>query len=566
MWAIRRRTQSFHRKLNYLAARNRLFSNGPDLSDFQEPRINVGRVLQSKVKPKKDPGSSARLIQREKHAGELKESYRKKKQNLDSKLAKHAFASLGFKRKIGVTLVQKQLYPLPIQKRAIPAILNQHNVLVQSQTGSGKTLTYVLPALNRLNPNKVNSVVFVVPSRELGEQVKEVCKEYLEDGHQALLVSRAEPLDYHIDMIEATRPPIIIGTAARLRQLFGEGYLLEKNVEYIAMDEADQFLDPLSRYATKRQRYHRVRHPKSAFLLLHNITKANPKVQVVCVGATINSPLRHQIKTICPRPVELITDGQKHSIPKAIQHKYLVVGGRHQKASVLRDLVANSPHAHGTIAFLTAGAPITNFVFKLNSFGVKAVALHTMANYKRVRIPFIKAFESGEIPCVIATELIGRGLDYPWLSRVVLLDLPKDPRSYLHLAGRTGRLGQAGTCLSIVTSEEVYKLKNHCQRLGVELKEVFLEPQLNEDRQQRLLRLSGKIPEENFKSLEAGTLKALPEPTKLITAEGIDGPPIGVNLDASWDVAEFSADEEDLLNENEERLVTIPEFDDDEDE
>eukprot|EP00494_Astrolonche_serrata_P024860 UN25120 len=327
------------------------------------------------------PHAHPTTIQKEEN---IEEFWHGRRTSLRRKIDRNDFNQFGLEKRVMKRLISKKYWsPTPIQTRVIPILLKKQHCIIQSQTGTGKTLAYVIPALNRRMQNKKNQTVVVVPTRELGEQIVEEFKQLLpkpnkKDGEiyqikeQVLLVSRAEPFDYHVDIINSKNPPIVVGTAHRLKELFSEGILDPTKVEYLVLDEVDQLFDPIPRTAKATKHMHRARHPKPAYTLVRGLLRINPDLQIVSVGATINQQLRYQIKTLCaPKPVEVVTTGTYQMIPSGITHKLIVAAKKQKTANLIEYIKQHKGEDGGFLVFLQNGTQITKFAQTLTNRGFK---------------------------------------------------------------------------------------------------------------------------------------------------------------------------------------------------
>lgn len=454
-------------------------------------------ILHRMEPPRRVPHST---IQKEEN---VEEFWNGRNASLQRKMARNDFSEFNLQARIMKRLISKKYWtPTPIQSKALPLILAGHHCIIQAQTGTGKTLAYVLPALQLRDPRKRNQILVIVPSRELGEQVLNefkilLPKPNLKEGYhykikeQALLVSRAEPYDYHVDMIQSSKPSIVVGTAHRIKELLADGILDPAKVEYVVLDEADHLLDPLKKTAKTSKLMHRARHPKPTFTLLKGLFRINPQLQLVAVGATLNQQLRYQLKTLCaPKKVEVVTAGNYLAIPEGITHSIILSPERRKIATLVEYIKANKGVDGGFLIFLKAGSKVVTFTQALVAAGVKAVPLHQYANYRKVRKPFLQMFKSGEIDCAVATELVGRGLDFHWLTRVILVDIPTDTRNYIHLSGRVGRNGSLGESVTLLTESEREQFKKIVKHTKTSFRHLNASGALLEEGVTRLPRIA----------------------------------------------------------------------------
>ncbi len=334
--------------------------------------------------------------------------------------------------------------PTEIQARAIPPLLKGESLLGVSATGTGKTLAYVLPLLHRLKEVEIGSYMVsepgrprglvLVPGRELGEQVGKVFKGLthltrlrvrLALGGTAKRVSRKS----------VSRPhEILVASPGRLAYLMDMGDLSLKDVRMVAIDEADQVLDPGFLPAARRI-----------------LRKCRRGTQVMLFSATLPDHLEGLVeKLLDGAPTLIRAEGSGQLVPTVHIDNRMVVDGRRRE--LLAEILAEEP-GMGTLLFANTRGQVDRMAEWLDDFGFDFVLYRgEMDRIERRRN--LEAFRDGEVDLLLTTDLGGRGLDIERVDRVVNVHLPREVSNYIHRAGRTARAGRTGTVVNMVTERD----------------------------------------------------------------------------------------------------------------
>lgn len=366
--------------------------------------------------------------------------------------------------------------PTLIQCEAIPAILHRMNYIVQSETGTGKTLTFLLPALQ--DPFLGLTTLILVPTRELAVQMhyqattlagtrkdsKRVCVLFSGTDEQATL---QEYMDVN--------PHILIITPKRMLQLLETNSKDFINLRRLVLDEVDKILQPLSRHTPEKKRVSREIHPRPGRLVVQKLLSLSRRgrLQLICASATVNLVLQEELVELgWGVDVESISTfpAAKLASPTSIKHQYIFTSDE-EGVNKLEALVEhfNSSGEKSALVFIHRGASIGKFVSELNEMGVKATALYTKALTPEGYPKFLNDFKSGRVQIVVSTEETVRGLDFTWLSTVYILEVPRNASEYLHLCGRVGRLGKVGRAVVFARGgQELKRLMMHYKNLQVE--------------------------------------------------------------------------------------------------
>ena len=343
--------------------------------------------------------------------------------------------------------------PTPIQERAIESILERRDVIAESPTGSGKTLAYLLPALQKIDVEKKDAQVLILASsRELVMQILEEIRIWSEgSGIERTALIGGANVKRQLDKLKK-KPQIIVGTPGRIVELIQSKKLKVHEVRTLVFDEADQLFSQ--------------EHQKA----VDQIIKSTMKIkQILVFSATIPEEVEKKAEERMTDPllVRIKDDGaQKENV----DHVYIVCEER-DKLTTLRKLM--NIEGMKALVFSNDINQIEMFAAKLEYNGLALGALYSKTT-KQERETALKRFRDGKYPLLFATDVASRGLDIKGLTHLVQLDVPRDEREYTHRAGRTGRAGQSGVVLSIVTGIEAQRLLKLGKKLAIDLNEVRL--------------------------------------------------------------------------------------------
>lgn len=371
------------------------------------------------------------------------------------------FSDLGLSKQI-LDAIKKANYdsPYPIQVEAIPAILQKRDVLGIAPTGSGKTASYILPILQRLQekaPNKgrMIPVLVLVPTRELASQVAEVTENFarfLNRSVKALPVFGGVSINPQMMKIYGT--DILIATPGRLLDLLSKNSLNLNQVEVLVLDEADKVLN--------------MGFKEEVDQILERLPK---KRQNILFSATSEESVEGLINEMLHEPVRISAEPDTVSPDLIEQYAYRVP--MEQKGPFLRYLL-NSGDWSQILVFASSIRAANNIVTKLNKNGIDALAFHGDKS-QGARTEALHRFKSGKTRILVATDLAARGIDIKFLPLVINYELPRSPKDYVHRIGRTGRAGATGEAISLVAEEELHhfkiiqkKMKKHVQLRSID--------------------------------------------------------------------------------------------------
>jgi ATP-dependent RNA helicase DeaD len=351
------------------------------------------------------------------------------------------FASLGLSPEI-LKAVDKLGFEeaSPIQAAAIPELLAGKDVVGQSQTGSGKTAAFAIPAIEKTDPAlHAVQVLVLCPTRELATQVAgEVHKLSAgKRGVHAVPVYGGSSFERQAQELKRGAQ-IVLGTPGRIIDHLERGTLKLDRLRFIVLDEADRMLDMGFRDDIKK------------------ILDAMPADrQTAFFSATVSPAIRKLIDRYARDPVTLKIDQKKVDAPDITQWYYETPP--RMKFDALLRLIDFHSYRSGII-FCNTQRTVDELADDLQAQGIPSDRLHGgIAQAQRTRV--MNKFKAGGFDFLVATDVAGRGIDVDDLELVVNFDLPYDPEDYVHRIGRTGRAGKQGVAISLVTGRDVHKIR-----------------------------------------------------------------------------------------------------------
>ena len=339
--------------------------------------------------------------------------------------------------------------PTPIQEKAIPAALENKDIVAQSETGSGKTLAYLLPIFQKIDLSKREmQAIILTPTHELAIQIQrqvEILSKNSDIPVTSTPIIGNVNIARQIDKLKE-KPHIIVGSAGRILELIKKKKVTAHTIKTIVIDEADRLLDMHNIDAVKA------------------IIKSTMKDrQLMIVSATISKEAENIAKNLMKDP-EFIKVEESHTIATNISHMYFLSEQR-EKFDMLRKLV-RMINPEKAIVFINKSEEIAMITEKLKFNGLKAEGIHG-TSMKENRKKAMDDFRSGKIQLLVASDVAARGLDIKGVTHIFNLDMPEDPKSYLHRVGRTGRAGESGTAISVVTEAEKALIQRYEKNFGI---------------------------------------------------------------------------------------------------
>jgi ATP-dependent RNA helicase DeaD len=340
----------------------------------------------------------------------------------------------------------------PVQARAIPYVLAGRGMMIQARTGSGKTGAFILPMLERLDPQQPHTQALVlVPTRELARQVWQH-SETLFGGSGIRTAAIYGGVGYKTQM-DALRQGahVIVGTPGRVLDHLLKGTLSLDQIRMLIFDEADRMLS-MGFYPDMKdvQRY----LPRRA-------------LNACMFSATFPSYVLHLAHEFIREP-EFISLSGDHVHVTNTEHVFYTSPGMDKDRALIRIIEIENPAS--AIIFCNTKQRVHYLSIVLQRFGYDADELTAdLAQKDRERV--LERVRRGTLRFLVATDVAARGLDIPDLSHVVQYEPPEDPEAYIHRAGRTGRAGAVGVAISLVTEVEKMELKRIAKRFEIDMQE-----------------------------------------------------------------------------------------------
>ena len=340
--------------------------------------------------------------------------------------------------------------PTPVQAEAIPLLAGGRDVIASSETGSGKTLAYLLPIVCKIDPAiRAAQAVVLVPTHELAAQVCREAEQLLAEAGlscSAALIIGGANIQRQLDALKA-KPVILVGSVGRLNELAEMRKLKLHEVRTVVLDEGDRLLDKDNHEAVR------------AF-----IRRTLADRQLALFSASVSEKTEEIARTIMRDPAVLRLR-PKTELPKGIRH-IAVAAGQREKAALLRKIFHAEKIKKG-IVFVNNPFHVVNAAERLRRHGVPCAALYGNA-FPNERRQALDDFRAGRAALLVASDMAARGLDIQGLTHVINLDMPEQAASYLHRAGRTGRMGADGTVVTLATPRELELLGRYAKQFGFE--------------------------------------------------------------------------------------------------
>jgi len=328
--------------------------------------------------------------------------------------------------------------PTPIQIETIPLALKGYDIMGQAQTGTGKTASFGLPLLNKIDQGQGTQALVLCPTRELAVQVaNEISFLGMRTGINVLPVYGGQAIQ--IQMRALTKlPEIIVGTPGRLLDHLRRRSISLSKVRFVVLDEADEMLD-------------------MGFLPdIEDVLQQCPRErQTFLFSATLNKNIRELGKRYMKDPQLIEIEAPELTVPIIDQRYYRVDPGK-KLQTLYRILDVEQPPV--SLIFCNTKRSVDELSSILKYRGLASEGLHGDMS-QRERDTVMKQFRRGYVKVLVATDLAARGLDISLVTHVINFDIPEDPDSYVHRIGRTGRAGRKGIAISLVEPAQMRNLR-----------------------------------------------------------------------------------------------------------
>ena len=340
--------------------------------------------------------------------------------------------------------------PTPIQDAALPVLLAGRDAYLHAETGTGKTLAYLLPIFSRLDTAQAaTQAVIVAPTHELAIQIHRQCCELAVNAGwpvRSVLLIGGTSTERQIDKLKK-KPHVVVGSPGRIAELLSKGKLKGQHVRSIVIDEVDRLLS------------------EESLLAVRAIIQAAPRTrQLIFASATLEPQSTAIVKGLAPEV--LLLQAGAAAVNENIEHLYLVCEERDKLDELRKLLHALTPER--AIVFVHRNDVAEKIALKLAHHQIPAADLNA-ALHKEDRKRAMDGFRKAEIQVLIASDIAARGLDIKGVTHVFNFDVPTLSQGYLHRAGRTGRAGAKGVAVTLMTEVEARLVRRYQEELNIDM-------------------------------------------------------------------------------------------------
>jgi superfamily II DNA/RNA helicase len=323
--------------------------------------------------------------------------------------------------------------PSSIQLKGITAIGTGKDCIIQSQSGTGKTATYLLGVINRLSIDKTTQGLVITPTRELCEQVYNVASA-LSKFTTFNIAKCVGGTNIHQNIKELRTATIVIGTLGRMNHMINENKLNIHHLKFIVLDEADELLEDGI--------------PKT---LVDIFNKAPNGVQIILISATMSQNVFYASSRFVHEPIKILLKNHEITVDLITQF-YVDVETEEFKFDTLLDLY-NIVSTSQTIIFCNTIRKIEWLEENLKKNNFPITVIHSnMTQVERDTV--VKDFRDGKTRLLLTTDLLSRGIDIPQVNMVINYDLPVNKETYIHRIGRCGRFDKKGVSITLVRMKD----------------------------------------------------------------------------------------------------------------
>jgi len=350
--------------------------------------------------------------------------------------------------------------PTPIQAKVIPAVLNNSDIMAAAQTGTGKTAAFVLPILTKLSNPKYKykghqlRALIVTPTRELAAQVRESVNTYSKylSIRSTAVYGGARIHNQRLKLRKGI--DILVATPGRLLDLHNQKSVNLKNIEILVLDEADQMLD---------------------MGFIHDIKKIASLLpdrrQNLMFTATFSDSFRSLAKNMVEKAIEISVTNDNET-GKNINH-YIHPVDKSRKAELLIELIKTKKWDQALV-FTRTKHGADRLQKQLDRVNINSKAIHGNKTQNN-RMKALEAFKNNKIQILVATDVAARGIDIKRMSQVINFDVPTVAKDYVHRIGRTGRGGDKGEAITLVSADEFRLLRDIEKLINTKLERIEIE-------------------------------------------------------------------------------------------
>ncbi len=351
------------------------------------------------------------------------------------------FAALGVRPELVEALRRSGLKePTPVQTQSIPVLLKRRDVIAQAQTGTGKTLAFLLPILEQVNTGSASiQALILTPTRELALQITTEAKKLAPVvGAGVLAIYGGQDVESQIKKLGAGAGQIIVATPGRLLDHIRRGTVSLRGLSMLVLDEADQML-------------------QMGFLgeVDEVLTLAGRERWTMLCSATMPGQIRDLARRIMKNPQEIKVQSKRITLEE-IRQVVIETTEERKAEDLAQRMQADNPYL--AVIFCRTKTRADGLYDALTTKGFNAEVLHgDLSQAKREQV--MRRFRDAKLQYLVATDVAARGIDVEGVTHVYNFDIPHDVESYIHRIGRTGRAGETGTAVTFVTPRDREYLK-----------------------------------------------------------------------------------------------------------
>lgn len=341
--------------------------------------------------------------------------------------------------------------PSPIQRRGIKPLVDGRDVIGQAQSGTGKTATFSIGALSRVDLTKnTNQILLMSPTHELTKQIAKVITSLSEmmTGIRIKTMVGGSSIDDDVAYMRDTPPHVIVGCPGRVFDMIRRRHINASTLKMVVLDEADEMLSQ----GFKDQIY-------NIFQYL------NKEVQIALFSATLPENIFALTDKFMRNPVKITVAAEQLTL-EGIKQYFVAVQDDHQKYETLKDLYGTISTVQ-CIIYCNSVKRVIELYEAMKEDEYPVCCIHSSMDHN-ARDNSIAEFRCGTSRFLISSNVTARGIDIQQVSLVINFDLPRDVHTYIHRIGRSGRWGRKGTGINFITRRDVQQIKDieayyHCQ-------------------------------------------------------------------------------------------------------
>ncbi len=352
----------------------------------------------------------------------------------------------------------------PVQQQAIPEIMKGNDLICCAQTGTGKTAAFILPILNKLALEKYHGsdTLIIVPTRELAVQIHQQIQgfSYFVSVGSLAIYGGGNGSEWEQEKIALTQGnSIIVATPGKLIAHLRMGYVKFDSIRHLILDEADRMLD---------MGFH-----EDIQKIISHLPK---KRQTLMFSATMPPKIRELAKQALVDPSE-INIAMSKPAEGVLQAAYLTYD--EQKIPLINSLIADKPEYQSILIFSATKKSVAEIAKSLKKKGVSAEKISSDLE-QREREEVLGKFKAKQVRILVATDVLSRGIDIKDISLIINYNVPADAEDYVHRVGRTARAASTGVALTLVDTEDMFRLKRIEELIGNEIHKIPAPAELGE--------------------------------------------------------------------------------------